>query len=160
MLPLFLLPAFGVGHHLFGSGVPGLKDRQPRPRLICIKQTGSQFLRIRRATVTRKKLLAKNFSLGSQFNGSRDGLRPFALVYIELEVVSGPPLISCGFPEGIPHGFSLIPIRNVTQPDSQCRKRKSYFQYFTFDFFSIAVIKPDPLLKQYHPKSPVTLGTF
>ncbi|KAJ8433849.1 hypothetical protein Cgig2_032060 [Carnegiea gigantea] len=31
---------------------------------------------------------------------------------------------------------------------------------FTFDFFSMAVMKPDLLLKQYHPKSLVSLGAF
>ncbi|KAJ8435911.1 LOW QUALITY PROTEIN: hypothetical protein Cgig2_013258 [Carnegiea gigantea] len=35
-----------------------------------------------------------------------------------------------------------------------------YFQYFSFDFFSMAVMKPDLLLKQYHPKSPVSLGAL
>ncbi|KAJ8421648.1 LOW QUALITY PROTEIN: hypothetical protein Cgig2_019221 [Carnegiea gigantea] len=41
-LPLLLPPAFSVNRHLFGSGVLGLKNRQPCPRLICIKQKGSQ----------------------------------------------------------------------------------------------------------------------
>ncbi|KAJ8423404.1 LOW QUALITY PROTEIN: hypothetical protein Cgig2_030571 [Carnegiea gigantea] len=42
-LPLLLPPAFDVSCHLFGSGVPDFEDRQPRPRLICIKQKGSQL---------------------------------------------------------------------------------------------------------------------
>ncbi|KAJ8445072.1 hypothetical protein Cgig2_022592 [Carnegiea gigantea] len=39
-------------------------------------------------------------------------------------------------------------------------KRKSYFQYFTFDFFLMAVMNPGLLLKQYHPKSTVSLGAL
>ncbi|KAJ8419438.1 hypothetical protein Cgig2_027358 [Carnegiea gigantea] len=46
------------------------------------------------------------------------------------------------------------------QPDSRRKKRKSYFQYFTFDFFSMVVMKPGLLLKQYHPRSRVSLGAF
>ncbi|KAJ8444451.1 LOW QUALITY PROTEIN: hypothetical protein Cgig2_005973 [Carnegiea gigantea] len=64
----------------------------------------------------------------------------------QLEVAGGPSLVGRGFHEGVPHGTS-------PQPDCRRRKRKSYFQCFTFDFFSIAVMKPGLLLKQYHPKS-------
>ncbi|KAJ8436971.1 hypothetical protein Cgig2_012258 [Carnegiea gigantea] len=46
------------------------------------------------------------------------------------------------------------------QPDSRRTKRKSYFQCLTFDFFSMAVIKPSLLLKQYHPKSSISLGAL
>ncbi|KAJ8419665.1 hypothetical protein Cgig2_033947 [Carnegiea gigantea] len=46
------------------------------------------------------------------------------------------------------------------QPDSRRTKRKSYFQYFTFGFFSMAVMKPSLLLKQYHSKPPVSLGAL
>jgi len=41
-LPLLFPTALGVSCHLLWSGVPSLKDRQPRPRLLCIKQKGSQ----------------------------------------------------------------------------------------------------------------------
>ncbi|KAJ8446512.1 hypothetical protein Cgig2_027474 [Carnegiea gigantea] len=39
-------------------------------------------------------------------------------------------------------------------------KRKSYFQCFTFDFFSMVIMKPSLLFNQYHPKSPVSLGAL
>ncbi|KAJ8431068.1 LOW QUALITY PROTEIN: hypothetical protein Cgig2_017064 [Carnegiea gigantea] len=39
-------------------------------------------------------------------------------------------------------------------------KRKAYFQCSTFDFLSMAVMKPGLLLKQYHPKFPVSLGAL
>ncbi|KAJ8423667.1 LOW QUALITY PROTEIN: hypothetical protein Cgig2_009288 [Carnegiea gigantea] len=161
-LPLFLPLKLGSGCHLFGSGIPSLKDRSQ----ISTKHRTSQywndyiplvkFLRISRPAVARKKLLIKNFSLGSQFNGSRplhrlnclsyeprDGPRLIVLAYIEHKVVGRASFLSRGFPEGAPN-----------------RKRKSYFQYFSFNFFSMAVMKPDLLLKQYHPKTPVSLGAF
>ncbi|KAJ8427426.1 hypothetical protein Cgig2_019038 [Carnegiea gigantea] len=56
-------------------------------------------------------------------------------------------LLSCRLPKRVSHRFTLVPVRNRT-------KRKLYFQCFTFDFFSMAVIKPGLLLKHYHPKSP------
>ncbi|KAJ8423820.1 LOW QUALITY PROTEIN: hypothetical protein Cgig2_017383 [Carnegiea gigantea] len=42
-LPLLFPTVLGVGCHLFRSSIPGLKDRQPHPRLLCIKQKGSQY---------------------------------------------------------------------------------------------------------------------
>ncbi|KAJ8421676.1 hypothetical protein Cgig2_004473 [Carnegiea gigantea] len=57
-------------------------------------------------------------------------------------------------------GRGLSSSRTSPQPDPRRRKRKSYFQYFSFDFFSIAVMKPVLLLKQYHPKSSISLGPF
>ncbi|KAJ8431115.1 hypothetical protein Cgig2_004706 [Carnegiea gigantea] len=63
-----------------------------------------------------------------------DGSRLIVLTYVELEVTGGLPLLGRGPPKG--SGTS-------PQPDSRRKKRKSYFQYFTFDFFSMAVIKPD-----------------
>ncbi|KAJ8422035.1 LOW QUALITY PROTEIN: hypothetical protein Cgig2_027266 [Carnegiea gigantea] len=183
-LPLFLPLMLGSGRHLLGSGIPNLKTRQPSPRLICIKQTGIQvstkhkFLRIRRLAAARKKSLAKNFSLGSQFNGSRlassllgplhrlnclsheprDGPRPIVLAYIEHKAVHRSSAV------GSPKGFrtSSPSSRSGTSPqfDSRRKKRKSYFQYFNFDFFSMAVMKPALLLKQYHPRSPVSLGAL
>ncbi|KAJ8446959.1 hypothetical protein Cgig2_006587 [Carnegiea gigantea] len=88
--PSFLLPsALGVSYHLFSGDVPTLKDRQLRPYLLYIKRKRSQVkikrkgrptkeqrvplekcLSIKRLAATRKKLLAKNFNLGSQFRGS------------------------------------------------------------------------------------------
>ncbi|KAJ8438963.1 LOW QUALITY PROTEIN: hypothetical protein Cgig2_018874 [Carnegiea gigantea] len=61
-----------------------------------------------------------------------DGPRPVALTYVKLE--SG----------------------TSSQLDSRRTKRKSYFQCFTFDFFSMAIMKPDLLLKQHHPRSSVS----
>ncbi|KAJ8442699.1 LOW QUALITY PROTEIN: hypothetical protein Cgig2_001792 [Carnegiea gigantea] len=37
-LSLFLTTALGLSCHLLGIGIPGLKDRQPYARLLCIKQ--------------------------------------------------------------------------------------------------------------------------
>ncbi|KAJ8437860.1 hypothetical protein Cgig2_002994 [Carnegiea gigantea] len=59
-----------------------------------------------------------------------------------------------GSPKGFRTSFLSFQSGTSLQPDSQRRKRKSYFQYFSFDFFSMAVIKPGLLLKQYHLKSP------
>jgi len=65
-----------------------------------------------------------------------------------------------GAPKGFLTGLSSFQTGMFPQPDSQRTKRKSYFKYFTFDFFSMAVMKPDLLLKQYHLRSPVSLGAL
>ncbi|KAJ8419822.1 LOW QUALITY PROTEIN: hypothetical protein Cgig2_013316 [Carnegiea gigantea] len=123
-LPLLLPPMLDVSRRLFGSGVPGFEDCQPRPRLICIKQKGSQ-VNTKHKTTARKKSLVKNFNLGSQFNGFRlnclshefrDGPRLIILTYIKLEVAGGPLLVGRSFLEGIPHGLSLIPEAEVILP--------------------------------------------
>ncbi|KAJ8443429.1 hypothetical protein Cgig2_026216 [Carnegiea gigantea] len=90
----------------------------------------------------------------------RDGLRLIILAYVELEVVSSPPLGGHGLPEGFRMGFPLFQSGTSPQPNSWCKKRKSYFQCFTFDFFLMVVMKLGLLLKQYHPKSPVSLGAL
>ncbi|KAJ8444097.1 LOW QUALITY PROTEIN: hypothetical protein Cgig2_025098 [Carnegiea gigantea] len=74
-----------------------------------------------------------------------DESRLMVLPYVKLEVTGRPSLFSRGHPQG----SGTFP-----QPDSRWTKRKSYLQCFTFDFFSMAIIKPGLLLKQYHPKSP------
>ncbi|KAJ8424508.1 LOW QUALITY PROTEIN: hypothetical protein Cgig2_017741 [Carnegiea gigantea] len=63
-------------------------------------------------------------------------------------------------PKGVPHRLPLFQSGMFTQLDSRWTKRKSYFQCFIFDFFSMAVIKPYLLLKQYHSKFPVSLGAL
>ena len=40
-LPLLLPPALGGSSHLFGRRIPGFKDRQSGPRLICTKMNRS-----------------------------------------------------------------------------------------------------------------------
>ncbi|KAJ8426193.1 hypothetical protein Cgig2_008910 [Carnegiea gigantea] len=47
-----------------------------------------------------------------------------------------------GSPKGLRIGFPSFQSGTSPQPDSRHRKRKSYFQYFSFDFFSMAVMKP------------------
>ncbi|KAJ8441090.1 LOW QUALITY PROTEIN: hypothetical protein Cgig2_000351 [Carnegiea gigantea] len=180
---LFLLfsMALSLGYHLLRSGIPSLKDHQPRPHLLCIKQKGSKNQTKRltntRATNTLRKILKDQkghrskeepiqrfpltklappplralqrfYYLSHKFG---DGSGLIVLPYIELEVAGRLPLFSRGLPEGL---------GTFPQPDSRRTKRKSYFQYFTFDFFSMAIRKLGLLLKQYHPKWPVSLGTF
>ncbi|KAJ8433059.1 hypothetical protein Cgig2_020626 [Carnegiea gigantea] len=89
-----------------------------------------------------------------------DGPRLIVLPYVKLEIAGHSSLFSRRLPKGVPHMSTLVPVRNISQPDSRRTKRKSYFQCFTFDFFSIAVMKAGLLLKQYHPKSPVSLGAL
>ncbi|KAJ8444373.1 hypothetical protein Cgig2_019931 [Carnegiea gigantea] len=104
-LPLLFVIVLGIGCHLLSSGVPNLKDRQPRSRLLYIKQKGT--------------------------------------------VAS---------PKGFLTGSPSFQSETFSQPDSRRTKRKSYFQYFTLDFFLMVIMNPGLLLKQYHPKSPVSLG--
>jgi len=40
-LPLPFSTVLGIGCYLLRNGVPDLKDNQPRPRLLSIKQKGS-----------------------------------------------------------------------------------------------------------------------
>ncbi|KAJ8424901.1 LOW QUALITY PROTEIN: hypothetical protein Cgig2_007626 [Carnegiea gigantea] len=68
--------------------------------------------------------------------------------------------LAVGSPKGFCTGFPLFQSGMSPQSDALHRKRKSYFQCFTFDFFLIAVMKPGLLLKQYRPKSLVSLGTL
>ncbi|KAJ8429578.1 LOW QUALITY PROTEIN: hypothetical protein Cgig2_023784 [Carnegiea gigantea] len=191
-LPLFLSLMLGSGRHLFRSGIPGLEHYQLSPRLICMKQTGSQvstkhkidqtlsdILKDKKASRGEKEVVRKNFSPGSQFNGSRlassllgpfhrlnclsheprDRPRPAVLAYnIKSQVVRCSSAV--GSPKGLRTGFPLFQSGTSPQPDSRHRKRKSYFQYFSFDFFSMAIMKPGLLLKQYHPRSPVSFGAF
>ncbi|KAJ8425394.1 LOW QUALITY PROTEIN: hypothetical protein Cgig2_021783 [Carnegiea gigantea] len=85
-----------------------------------------------------------------------DGPRPVVLTYVKLEVTGHLSLLSRS-PNGFLIGLPSFQSGTSPQPDSRRVKRKSYFQCFTFDFFSLAVKKPGLLLKQYHPKSPVSL---
>ncbi|KAJ8421603.1 LOW QUALITY PROTEIN: hypothetical protein Cgig2_025732 [Carnegiea gigantea] len=168
-LPLLFPPSLGIGRHLFRGGVLGLEDRQPCPRLICIKQKGSQD---QEACCGEEEIVGKELQLGELIqrlpvaglappplgalhrlnhlsHKLGDGPKLIILAYVKLEVAGNLPLLG----RGLPKGSGTSP-----QPDSQCKKRKSYFQYFTFDFFSMA--KLDLLLKQYHHRSSVSLGAF
>ena len=62
--------------------------------------------------------------------------------------------------KGFLTGLSSFQSGIFPQPDSRWTKRKSYFQCFTFHFFSMAGIKAGLLLKQHHPKSPASLGAL
>ncbi|KAJ8424905.1 LOW QUALITY PROTEIN: hypothetical protein Cgig2_007630 [Carnegiea gigantea] len=133
VLPLLIPPAFGIDRHLFGSGVPSLEDRQPRPCLICIKQTRSQITLRRLSTL---RIILKNQKVGrgkeelpvtriappllGSLHGfnclshePKNGSRFIILGYIELEVAGGPPLVGGGLPKRVPHGLSFIPVRDV-----------------------------------------------
>ncbi|KAJ8423819.1 hypothetical protein Cgig2_017382 [Carnegiea gigantea] len=69
-------------------------------------------------------------------------------------------LSSSRSPKGFLTGLPSFQSGTFPQPNSQRTKRKSYFPCFTFDFFSMAVMSPGLLLKQYRPKSPVSLGAL
>ncbi|KAJ8435715.1 LOW QUALITY PROTEIN: hypothetical protein Cgig2_002672 [Carnegiea gigantea] len=58
-LPLLLPTAFGISCHLLGSGVPSVKDRQPRPHLLCIRQEESQNQRRKLTNVGTTSTLGK-----------------------------------------------------------------------------------------------------
>ncbi|KAJ8445628.1 hypothetical protein Cgig2_018569 [Carnegiea gigantea] len=108
---------------------------------------------IQRFPVTRLALppLRALHGLYGLSNEPGDRPRLIVLPYAELEVVGYLSLLGCGFPKG----SGMFP-----QPDSRRTKKKSYFQCFTFDFFSMAVMKLGLLLKQHYPKSPASLGAL
>ncbi|KAJ8428286.1 hypothetical protein Cgig2_027418 [Carnegiea gigantea] len=167
VLSLLFLTALGFGCHLLRSGIPSFKDRQNQTKRLTNIEATNTFRKIlkdqkarrgkeepiQRFPVTRLALpplraLHRFYSLSHKFG---DGSGLIILPYVELEVADRLSLFICGFPEGS---------GKFPQPDSRRIKRKSYFQYFTFDFFSMAVMKPGLLLKQYHPKSLVSLGAL
>ncbi|KAJ8445063.1 LOW QUALITY PROTEIN: hypothetical protein Cgig2_022583 [Carnegiea gigantea] len=173
-LPLLFPTALGIGCHLLRSSAPGLKDRQPLPRLLSIKQKESQ------ARHGKEKVVSEKLQLGEPIqrfpvtrlalaplralhrfycpsHKLRDGPGLIVLLYVELEVAGRFPPFSRGFSKTVPNGFTLVPVRNISPTDSRRTKRRSYFQYFTLDFFSMAVMNPNLLLKQYHPKFAVSL---
>ncbi|KAJ8438251.1 LOW QUALITY PROTEIN: hypothetical protein Cgig2_030616 [Carnegiea gigantea] len=160
VLPLLLPLAFGIGRHLFGSGVPSLKNRQPHPRLICIKQTGSR-VSTKHKTITglAPPLLGPLHRFNCLSHEIRDRPRLIILAYIELEVAVLRSSV-VGSPKGFRPGFPSFQSGTSPKPDAWRGKRKSYFQCFTLDFFSIAVMKPDLLVNQYRPKSLVSLGAL
>ncbi|KAJ8450530.1 hypothetical protein Cgig2_020167 [Carnegiea gigantea] len=141
----------GVNCHLLWSDIPGLEDFQPCPCLLCIKQKGSQP--IQKLPVTRLALppLGAFHGLNCLSHKLGNGLRLVVLPYVKLKVMGRLSLLSCGLPKWS---------RTYPQPDCRCTKRKSHFRCFNFNFFSIAVMKPGLLLKQYHLKSPVSLGVL
>ncbi|KAJ8428572.1 hypothetical protein Cgig2_021630 [Carnegiea gigantea] len=79
----------------------------------------------------------------------RDRPRLIIFAYIEHKITGSSSFLSRGLPKRLPNRLSFIPIRDVTP--AGC---------LTLDFFSMAVMKPDLLLKQYHPKSPISLGAL
>ncbi|KAJ8434212.1 hypothetical protein Cgig2_015701 [Carnegiea gigantea] len=139
-LPLLFLTVLGVGCHLRQSGIPGLKDHQPRPRLLYIKQKGSQARRgeeevvskklqlrepIERFTITRLTLpplraLHRFYCLSHKL---RDGSGLILLPYVELEVTR---LLSStvGSPKGFLTGLPSFQSGTFSQPDSRWTKRK------------------------------------
>ncbi|KAJ8425914.1 LOW QUALITY PROTEIN: hypothetical protein Cgig2_033855 [Carnegiea gigantea] len=116
-LPLLFPTALGPGSHLPRSGIPGLKDYQPHPHLLCIKQKGS-----------------KNQTERLTNTGTTNTLRKIFKDQKARRAVGSPK----GFLTGLPS------FQSGTSPqlDSRWTKRKSYFQYFTFDFFSMAIMNP------------------
>ncbi|KAJ8421718.1 hypothetical protein Cgig2_015072 [Carnegiea gigantea] len=81
-----LPPTLGIGRHLFRSGVPSLKDDQPHPQLICIKQIGSQTaIHLVGSSFTRASAsgITKEYSAGTESPGPSDASG-------EEELVEGP----------------------------------------------------------------------
>ncbi|KAJ8423631.1 LOW QUALITY PROTEIN: hypothetical protein Cgig2_028490 [Carnegiea gigantea] len=65
-----------------------------------------------------------------------------------------------GSPKGFRTGFPSFQLGTSPQPDSRRRKGKAYFQHFSFDFFSMAITKPNLFLKQHHLKSPLRAAWY
>ncbi|KAJ8451340.1 LOW QUALITY PROTEIN: hypothetical protein Cgig2_014112 [Carnegiea gigantea] len=65
-----------------------------------------------------------------------DGSRLIVLPYVELEITGRFSFLSCRLPKGVSNRLTLIPVMNAT------------------------IMNPDLLLKQYHPKPPVSLGVL
>ncbi|KAJ8427573.1 LOW QUALITY PROTEIN: hypothetical protein Cgig2_021718 [Carnegiea gigantea] len=69
-----------------------------------------------------------------------DEPRLIVMLYVELEAIF---LFSAmGPPKGVLTGLLSFQSRTFSQPDSRWTKRKSYFQYFTFNFFLMVVMNP------------------
>ncbi|KAJ8436719.1 LOW QUALITY PROTEIN: hypothetical protein Cgig2_027390 [Carnegiea gigantea] len=67
--------------------------------------------------------------------------RPGPVILLdEVMKIAGSLLLLVGAPKGFLTSLPSFQLGVVPQPDSRRTKRKSYFQCFTFSFFSIAVI--------------------
>ncbi|KAJ8441273.1 hypothetical protein Cgig2_013688 [Carnegiea gigantea] len=161
-LPLLFSPMLGISRHLLQSGIPRLEDHQPGPRLFCIKQKGNQD---QEAGCDEQEIVGKELQAGEPIQRLPiTELAPPPLEALHrLNHLSQNLGMSRGLSSSCISGPSSFPrswapprgsSRSGTSPqlDSQRKKRKLYFQYFTFDFFPMAVMKPDLFLKQYHPR--------
>ncbi|KAJ8423081.1 LOW QUALITY PROTEIN: hypothetical protein Cgig2_032281 [Carnegiea gigantea] len=138
--PFFFSTTLGFNRYPLGGGVPSLKV---------------QRLPIARLALPLLRPPHRLYRLSHEFWDKPQ----FAILPDEVMKVAGCLLLfgSC-CPKGILDWLTLSAM--FSQPDSRRTKRKSYFQYFAFDFFLMAVMKHRILLKQYHPRSPVSLGAL
>ncbi|KAJ8444875.1 hypothetical protein Cgig2_029806 [Carnegiea gigantea] len=151
-MSLLFPTALSFGRHLFGGSAHGLEDHQFCPCLLCKEQKGV------RLKPSKKIDQNKSGSEGSPRQGRTRSRKTLTSRANSKRAVFFSSAVGSlrAFRTSLP-SFQL---GTFPQPDSQRTKRKSYFEYFTFGFFSMAVIKPGLLLKQYHPKSPVSLGAL
>ncbi|KAJ8438375.1 LOW QUALITY PROTEIN: hypothetical protein Cgig2_006293 [Carnegiea gigantea] len=141
-LPLLFPTELGIGCHLLRSG------ERPIPF--------EKFLRIRRPATTKRE----SFPVSRLVPPSLRALHRFYYLSLKLRMGRGLSSSPAGSSKGFLTSIPSCQLGTFPQLDSRRTKRKSYFQYFTFDFFLMAIMNPDLLLKQYHPKSPISLGAL
>ncbi|KAJ8445590.1 LOW QUALITY PROTEIN: hypothetical protein Cgig2_018531 [Carnegiea gigantea] len=147
-LPLLFPTVLDVGCHLFRSGIIGLKD-QVVPKKLQLRESIQGFP-IARLALPLLRALHRFYCLSHKLG---DGPGLIVPPYVELEITGRFSFLSRGLPKGIPNRLTLS--GTFPQPDSRRINRKSYFECFTFDRISMAIMNPS--LKQYHSKSSVSL---
>ncbi|KAJ8438625.1 LOW QUALITY PROTEIN: hypothetical protein Cgig2_017963 [Carnegiea gigantea] len=83
--------------------------------------------------------------------------QPGTVILLNTEVeVAGRNFLSLSWlPKRIPDQHPIVPIRKISPTRFAAHEEEVVFLILTLDFFSMAIIKPFLLLKQYHPRSPL-----
>ncbi|KAJ8435060.1 LOW QUALITY PROTEIN: hypothetical protein Cgig2_015565 [Carnegiea gigantea] len=110
-----------------------LKDKEARGS----KEKPIEGLPIARLDMLAHGLLARFHYLGHE---GWDRLRMIICLQVILKVASGFGLFCGWLPKWAAHRLSIIPVRKVPPTCLTAHEKKSYFQFFTLDFFSMAII--------------------
>ncbi|KAJ8421064.1 LOW QUALITY PROTEIN: hypothetical protein Cgig2_006335 [Carnegiea gigantea] len=157
-----LLPtALGISCHLLWSGVPVRSEPKKKLTNIGTTSTLGKVLKDKKTRRGKKEIVRKKVQLREliqRFPITRLSLPPLRAIHglyglshklgigqglssSQLEVAACLSFLGRRFPKGVPNRPTLSGM--FPQPSSRRRKRKSYFQWFTFNFFLMAVINPD-----------------
>ena len=137
----FLLPTLGnlsnLNSNFFEVGIPILEVRKHCLSLLCIKDRKVRSELRERVLIRETQSTLRIFFKDKEVDGCEEE------IIFEIRT-----------------GFPSFYLGRLVQPVTRCTKRKSYFQFFCFNFFSMAVMKPFRLSKLYQLVFPASLGAF